>query len=153
MELVWESRSEAETAALARRLAEQLRPGDVLRLNGPLGAGKTRLVQGLAAALGAGTSGVVSPTFTLIHEYDGPIPLVHIDAYRLRDSDEFRELGGEELLASPSVLCIEWADRIADVLPPDALRIEIEPTGPTARRLRITGSTGRGGEIVAELQR
>lgn len=152
MDIVWESRSEADTAGLAQRVATLLRPGDVLRLNGPLGAGKTRFVQGLAAALGTG-GGVVSPTFSLIHEYDGPVPLIHIDAYRLRDSDEFRELGGEELLVSPSILCIEWADRIADVLLPDALWIDIQPVGPTARRLRLSALAGRGHEIVDQLAR
>ena len=152
MELRFDSASEAETFALAAHLAQGLRAGDVIRLSGPLGAGKTRFVQGLAAALGAGAGNVVSPTFTLIHEYDGRLPVVHVDAYRLRDGDEFRELGGEELLAGGNVLCIEWADRITEVLPPDGLSVSIEPIGPTDRRLAFVALGERGRELLAGLE-
>jgi len=147
-----ESRSEEETSLFASRLAELVRPGDVLRLNGPLGAGKTRLVQGLAASLGCTADFVASPTFTLVHEYDGPLPVFHVDAYRLRDSDEFQELGGEELMNLGGVLCVEWAERIADLLPSDSLAIQIDVTGETSRRFELSAEEGRGAEIIASIR-
>ena len=132
------TRSPADTDRLAAALAPLLDPGDILWLNGPLGAGKTRLVQGLAAAAGCTNAFVNSPTFVLVQEYDGPLPIFHVDAYRLRSSDEFLQLGGEELLESGGVTCIEWAERIADVLPAEALRITITVTGPTDRSYELT---------------
>jgi tRNA threonylcarbamoyladenosine biosynthesis protein TsaE len=144
------SESEQQTGAIARSLAAHLRPGDVLLLNGPLGAGKTRFVQGLAAALGCESAYTSSPTFGLVHEYDGRNPVVHIDAYRLRDVDEFYELGGDELLGSGAVACIEWAARIQAALPADALTVTIEPVGRQTRRLRFESVAGRGAEILRE---
>jgi tRNA threonylcarbamoyladenosine biosynthesis protein TsaE len=147
-----DSASEGETAALAARLGSLLRPGDVLALDGPLGAGKTRFVQGLAAALGADADFVVSPTFGLVHEYPGRIPLYHVDAYRLRDAEEFCDLGGDELIAGDGVLCVEWAGRIADALPPDSLHVAITVLDPTRRRFDLSGITGRGRALVNELR-
>src|SRR5688500_870189 len=90
------SRSEADTERLGRRLGELLPAGAVVALDGPLGAGKTRLVQGLAAARGHDPLAVVSPTFTLVQEYRGERPVYHFDVYRLRDDDEFLNLGPDE---------------------------------------------------------
>ncbi|MEZ6055147.1 MAG: tRNA (adenosine(37)-N6)-threonylcarbamoyltransferase complex ATPase subunit type 1 TsaE [Planctomycetaceae bacterium] len=132
-----ESRSEAETFRFAAAIARTLQPGDVLRLEGPLGAGKTRIAQGVAQALGIDPLQVNSPTFTLVQEYDGPLPLIHIDAYRLRDSDEFLELGGDELLESGAAILIEWASRIDDLLPADAVTLTITVTSPTTRHLTL----------------
>jgi tRNA threonylcarbamoyladenosine biosynthesis protein TsaE len=131
------SHTEAETSAIAACVAQCLRPGDVLCLHGDLGAGKTRFVQGLAAALGCEQDAVLSPTFVLVHEYHGRLPLYHVDAYRLRDADEFLELGGEELLAGDGVCCIEWAERIAVVIPAEAIQIAIIPTAPQSREITI----------------
>lgn len=136
-EIVRVTASELETRLLGERLACVLSPGDVIALQGPLGAGKTRLVQSLAAALGCDNSFVVSPTFTLIHEYEGRLPVYHVDAYRLKSSDEFLDMGGGELLNGDGVCLIEWADRIADLIPRDHLRIDIEVTGPQTRTFHM----------------
>jgi len=137
------SGGEADTERVARRVAETLRPNDLVLLHGPLGAGKTRFVQGLAAGLGCAAGYVNSPTFTLVQEYDGRLPVFHVDAYRLRDGDEFLELGGDELLTAGGVTCIEWASRIADVLPPERLDIRIAVVGPEAREFTLM-ACGRG---------
>lgn len=142
------SHGEAATRGYADRLARILRPGDVIALNGPLGAGKTRFVQGLATALGCEHEFVASPTFVLVHEYVGRLPLYHVDAYRLRDADEFRELGGDELANSGGVLCVEWADRIAEALPGDSLRIDFRVLGPAERLLELSATSGRGQAIL-----
>jgi tRNA threonylcarbamoyladenosine biosynthesis protein TsaE len=143
------SESEADTDRLAAALAGALTPGTVVCLNGPLGAGKTRLVQGVARALGCTSEFVNSPTFTLVQEYAGRLPIVHIDAYRLRDSDEFLELGGDELLAGDGAAFIEWADRIADVLPEDVLRVTLSVTGPCERSIQVEGAGPRSRTLVS----
>lgn len=132
------SQSEADTDRIAAAVAQTLRPGDILRLEGPLGAGKTRFVQGIARGLGMDTLQVNSPTFTLVQEYDGDLPLIHIDAYRLRDSDEFLELGGDELLESGAAVLIEWASRIADLLPRRALTLTLTVRTETTRTLTLS---------------
>ncbi len=131
--------SPAETRRLGHRLAAALPIGSVVALNGPLGAGKTTLVRSIAEALGCDEALVNSPTFTIVQEYSGRIPAFHVDAYRLKDSDEFLELGGPELLNAGGVCLIEWAERIADVLPQDLVRIDIVPEGAEARRFTLTG--------------
>lgn len=130
---VYVSQSEAETARLGKRLAETLPPSAVIALNGPLGAGKTRLVQAVAAHVGIPSEEVTSPTFVLIHEYQGQRPIYHFDAYRLRDDDEFLELGPEEYFQREGWCFIEWADRVEACLPPERLEICIEHGGPEQR--------------------
>src|SRR3954470_8081173 len=120
------TRSEAETAAVARELATRLRSGSILLLSGNLGAGKTAFVRGLAAGLGVDPEDVSSPTFTLIHEYrGGRLTLYHADLYRLERAAT-ADLGLEELGISDGVLAIEWPDRLSHALPgsiPIRLRI------------------------------
>ncbi|MEX0703001.1 MAG: tRNA (adenosine(37)-N6)-threonylcarbamoyltransferase complex ATPase subunit type 1 TsaE [Planctomycetales bacterium] len=147
--LQFDSTSEADTAALGRAFAAALEPGVCVALVGELGAGKTRFVQAVAAGMGVDRDQVASPTFVLIHEYRGRIPLYHFDAYRLKDTDEFLELGAEELLESAGVCLIEWADRVAAVLPPDRVTIEIDATGPTSRRF-VFGARGERSRGVIE---
>jgi len=149
----WEfdSRSEADTEALGAALADALEPGIVVSLVGDLGAGKTRLVQAVGRRLGVDERAVSSPTFVLHQEYSGTQQLHHFDAYRLRDSDEFLEIGGPELIESQAVSFIEWGDRLADVLPRDVLRIEIDVTGPNERRMKFTGSGPRSSAVIARL--
>jgi tRNA threonylcarbamoyladenosine biosynthesis protein TsaE len=135
-----------ETREVGEAIAGLLRPGDAIALTGDLGAGKTTLVQGAARALGVSDQ-VVSPTFTLVREYEGRIPVAHVDVYRLERVQDVIDLGLEELPAEPGVLFVEWADAVAALLPDD--RLEIELTGPDpgsdARRIRITprGSSWR----------
>jgi tRNA threonylcarbamoyladenosine biosynthesis protein TsaE len=133
------TRSVQETAALGRALGAILRPGDVLALDGPLGAGKTELVRWIGAALGVDRSLISSPTFVMVNEY--PLPradeLVHIDAYRIASTDELDALGWDRLLDGAAIVVIEWAGRIDDALPPDRARVRIDPTGDTARRFEL----------------
>ena len=149
--LVVESRSLAETQQLGRRLADALQSGDVVALVGELGAGKTNLVQAIAQGLGVTHDFVHSPTFVLIQEYDGRVPVCHIDAYRLKDIDEFLELGADELLGGDNVCLIEWADRVHSTLPRDRLTVHIETTGESSRRMELISSGPRGREILNEL--
>jgi tRNA threonylcarbamoyladenosine biosynthesis protein TsaE len=148
-----ESQSLEQTQQIGRALAELLRPGDVVGLVGELGAGKTHLVQAIAAGLQATDDFVHSPTFVLIQEYAGRIPVCHIDAYRLKDVDEFLELGADELLGADNVCLIEWADRVAEALPADRLTIHITATGETARRLEFASGGQRSHAIVDGIAR
>ncbi len=102
---------EMATAGLAGRLAEALRPGDRLALDGPMGAGKTTLVRHLVAALGGDPTAVASPTYTLLHRYDARIPVVHVDACRLDGPGQLAALGFDEL-AADAVAAVEWAGRV-----------------------------------------
>ena len=114
------SHNPGETFELGRQFAAQLRRGDVLALAGDLGAGKTQFTKGLAAGLGIETE-VTSPTFTLIHEYPGGrLPLFHIDLYRLEEAGEVLGIGLDEYLDGGGVTLIEWADKFAPLIPPDA---------------------------------
>ena len=134
------SASADQTRQLGERLGRRLRAGDVLALCGPLGAGKTELVKGLARGLDVpDDEPVVSPTFVLIREYAGRLLLVHCDAYRVADAAELWDAGlGERLELGDAVIAIEWADRVEALLPGDAIRIEIDAPTPTRRRLRIS---------------
>ena len=114
--------------------------GAVLALYGDLGTGKTHLVKGLADGLGLSPSTVRSPTFTILHTYDeGRCPLHHFDAYRVQTPDEFVELGFEEYVHGDGITCIEWADRVEALLPPDALRLRLSHVGPRQRRIARAG--------------
>lgn len=135
--LVVTSNSVKDTHKLARHLLKQLPGPQVLALHGDLGSGKTCFVQGLAAALGVSRP-VTSPTFTLVHEYQGARPLVHVDLYRLRDSRDALMLGLEEYFDSEGITAIEWADRAADLFPPHSIHIYFETLGDShARRITI----------------
>jgi ATPase, YjeE family len=147
----FDSSSLSQTQAFGHRLAELLQPGDVVSLIGNLGAGKTHLVQAIAEGMDATEDFVHSPTFVLIQEYQGRIPICHIDAYRLRDIDEFLELGADELLGGDGVCLIEWADRVEEVLPRDRLTIQIESTGPESRHLTVSSSGRRSEAVVHQL--
>ena len=116
--------SEEETRALAHGLAEEFASDTTLSLEGPLGAGKTCFVQGLAEGLGLDPAAVSSPTFTLIHEYPGGrFPLVHFDLYRLNSEQELTGLGYEEYFQSPGIRAIEWGDKFPKALPAGTWRI------------------------------
>ncbi len=132
-----------ETRALARRFAAWLRPGDVLRLSGGLGAGKTCFVQGLAEGLGY-DGNVTSPTFSLIQVYPGPTPLVHADLYRLEDAQEVLGIGLADYLEAPYVCAIEWSERSPGLWPAGAWRIELACHGADGNGRRILISKGEG---------
>ena len=118
------TRSPEETRILGAALAPTLLPGDVLSLSGDLGAGKTVFVQGLATALGV-TGRVTSPTFTILHEYDGRYPIMHLDVYRLDSFQEIIDLGFEEYFDPRAVVLIEWGEAVEQLLPRRHLRIEL----------------------------
>jgi tRNA threonylcarbamoyladenosine biosynthesis protein TsaE len=130
---------EADTERLGQALAQVLHDGGVVARVGPLGAGKTRLVQAIAAACGVDRRQVVSPTFVLVHEYQGRQPIYHLDAYRLRDLDEFLQLGAHENFGPPNLVLVEWADRVAACLPPDRVEITISLLDADSRRFEIVG--------------
>ena len=134
---IFDAADEAGTVAVGAALAECLPPRAVVALIGTLGAGKTRLVQAVAAAAGVDPREVMSPTFVLIHEYQGRLPIYHFDTYRLRDEDEFLQLGPEEYFERPAWTFIDWADRVERCLPRERLEIRIEPTGATSRRFEV----------------
>lgn len=136
MVTVFDTTSEEETQAVARDLAARLKPGDVVRVSGGLGAGKTAFVRGLAVGLGIDSGAVSSPTFTLVHEYrGGRLTLTHVDLYRL-DHAATEELGLEEERVTDGVLAIEWPDRLANAIP-GAIDVEMLLTGDTARRITV----------------
>lgn len=126
--------SEAATDRLGAVLANTLPPGTTVALCGTLGAGKTRLVRALAAALGIDPAAVTSPTFVLWHTYHGRRTIHHFDAYRLASAGEFWGLGAEECFDGEALVLIEWADKIPTALPAEHLLIELTATGETSRR-------------------
>lgn len=134
----WLCRSEAETRNAGRRLAAMLRGGEVLSLEGPLGAGKTTFVKGLAEGLGCRGDEVSSPTFTLVHEYpDGRLPFVHLDLYRLDSAGELAALGFDDLLSGQTIAAIEWGDKFPEALPPGTQRLIFLVDGETRKIRRL----------------
>ena len=147
----FQSDSETRTQQLGEALTDVLEPGTVVALSGNLGTGKTHLVRAVAVAAGVDRRDVRSPTFSLIHEYAGCWPIYHFDTYRLGSPEEFLELGSEEYLASGGVCFIEWADRVACLLPADRLEIEISVTGESAREFAFTSTGPRSAGILNRL--
>jgi len=128
-----ETNSPDETWALAAEMAEELEAGTVIALHGDLGAGKTCFIQGFAAALGI-KEPITSPTYTLIGEYEGRLPLHHIDLYRLSGPEEALGLGLEEYFDVNGITAIEWAERAEGLLPSDLLHVEIRADEHTGMR-------------------
>jgi tRNA threonylcarbamoyladenosine biosynthesis protein TsaE len=147
------ARSEQDTRRLGVALAECLPAGTTVALVGTLGAGKTRLVQALAVALGVPPNTVVSPTFVLCQPYAGRRRLYHLDAYRLRDDDEFLQLGPEEYFESDGITLVEWADRVRACLPPEYVEIHIAVTGSEARAFSVEAIGARYVSVVEDLAR
>jgi tRNA threonylcarbamoyladenosine biosynthesis protein TsaE len=130
-----------DTEAAGARLAARLVAGDVVALTGELGAGKTRFTQGLARGLGV-TGRVVSPTFVLVNEYRGRLPVHHVDAYRTESLSELLDLGLEEMFSGDGVTIVEWADKLTPLLPPRAVHVHIEGVGDEPRAITITRPGG-----------
>ena len=125
-----------ETQAAGERLAQMLEPGAVVALTGELGAGKTCFVQGLVRGLGV-TTRATSPTFVLINEYRGRLPIHHVDAYRIATPAELIDIGLLELMDDEAVTIIEWADRITSLLPTRAITVHIEGLGDEPRTITV----------------
>jgi len=130
-----------ETHALGRRVGALLRAGDVVVLDGDLGTGKTVLAKGIAVGLGI-TEPVVSPTFTVVREYDAEIPLVHVDVYRLDHLQELHDLGLDDLLGGDAVTLVEWGSRVGALLPADRLVVRLEPGDTDDDRVVTIAATG-----------
>ena len=128
--------SPEETAAVGERLAATLGPGDVVAITGELGAGKTCFVQGLTRGLAVETR-ATSPTFVLINEYRGRLPVHHVDAYRTARATELIDLGLLELFDGDGVTVVEWADRAASLLPERAIHVHIDGVGDEPRTITI----------------
>lgn len=132
--------SAAETRAVGAAIASCLAPGDVVVLGGDLGSGKTTIAQGIGAGLGV-TEPVVSPTFAIVREYEGRVPVAHIDVYRLDRVQELNDLGIEEILDGTRVVLVEWGELVAPALAGDGARITVRLRHP-----ELGPDAGRGGE-------
>lgn len=150
----FQSDSKAATDRFARMCAEAVRESVTVALNGELGSGKTRFVRAFCEGLGIDPAEVSSPTFVLMQLYEGlKWTVSHFDTYRLGDSDEFLAMGAEEYLLDPGYIClIEWADRIAEILPSDHLLLEIRQTGVTERHIEVTAFGPRSREMLTRIQ-
>ncbi len=147
------SRSPEQTRRIGMRLGDLLEPGDLVCLQGELGAGKTTLVQGLAQGWGS-LDRVSSPTFVLVNEYRRPdgSRLFHMDAYRLESAAEAAELDVDWMLAE-GALVVEWPERVSSVLPDQALRITLEPVAEEQRQMRFYAQGPRYDRLLTQLQR
>jgi len=154
LSLAVETYSREETVAFGAALAERLREGDVVEMDGDLGAGKTALTEGIARGL-AVRGAVSSPTFTLLIDHAaGPrgLPLHHFDAYRLQDADEFLQLGFDEIVGSGGVTVVEWAGRVRAALPAEVVRVVAsrrDALGEDVRRLDVAFPAGREDDAAA----
>jgi tRNA threonylcarbamoyladenosine biosynthesis protein TsaE len=138
-----------ETRRLGRALGESLRPGGFVGLEGPLGSGKTVLIQGVARGLGF-EGYVTSPTFVIVNEYEGRLPILHVDLYRISDIRELEDIGYREIYFGEGVALVEWADRAPEFLPRDRLSVVIRIESEQERELTFTAF---GDEGVATLHR
>ncbi len=145
------SHSETQTRRLGVRLASFLMPGDVLALSGDLGTGKTRWAQGVCKGL-AVTEPVVSPTFTLVNEYTGHLPVYHIDLYRIVNESEVLTFGLEDYLYGDGVTLIEWAERAGSYLPENHLSIELFHLEETKRRVVLRPYGRRYADLLADFK-
>ncbi|MBO5555787.1 MAG: tRNA (adenosine(37)-N6)-threonylcarbamoyltransferase complex ATPase subunit type 1 TsaE [Oscillospiraceae bacterium] len=132
------TKSEQETEALGRRLAEKLPGGTVVAMYGDLGAGKTAFVRGMARGMGLSCR-VSSPTFTIVNEYLGDRDLIHFDMYRLSGADELFDIGWEDYLARGAVCAVEWSENVQDAFFGDEVSVTIEKLGDSERRITIEG--------------
>ena len=146
------SGSVEDTQALGERLGRWLRAGDVVALCGELGAGKTTLVQGIARGLGRAPGAIKSPTFVLVREYPGDIPLIHVDGYRLSGAPAAAWLDLELLLSPRKITLIEWADRFGELLPAQRLLVELSHVSANRRRLRVSAAGEWPAERLAALR-
>lgn len=130
--------SSQETEELGTKIGKKLKKGDVISLRGSLGAGKTVIAKGIARALDI-KEAIVSPTFTLVQEYEATLNLYHLDIYRLSGEDEFESMGGEEFLYPDGITLIEWSEKIDSMLPDNTIYINITIDENSFRHIQIEG--------------
>lgn len=150
--LTLELASRGHTISLGRLIGKLLTGGNVLALIGDLGAGKTTLVRGIAAGMGADPQGVSSPTFVLVHEYQGRLPLYHLDLYRLGGVADAEAIGFSEFFTDGSSVVIEWADRVTGLLPEDRLEIRLLHGQPSTRRACLVALGPRSSSLLSRIQ-
>jgi tRNA threonylcarbamoyladenosine biosynthesis protein TsaE len=138
--MIVRTKGEKETIRLGYALGKILTKGAVVSLRGSLGAGKTVFAKGVAQSLGI-QEAIVSPTFTLIQEYEGTLPLYHMDLYRIDSAEEFELIGGEEYLYGEGITLIEWSEKIRDLLPEETIYVTITLADDGAREIWIEGAT------------
>lgn len=138
MNQVWLSSSPEQTERIGREIASQLRPPAVVLLIGDLGAGKTTLSKGIVSGLGAASpEDVVSPTFSLVHEYEGDPKVYHLDLYRLDRLPQLETLGLDDLWDQDAVVLIEWGEKFGDALPGARIEIRLTHAGPDERKIEL----------------
>jgi len=137
------TKSEEETLRVGLRVGERLKMGDVINLNGELGAGKTHITKGIAKGLGVDDY-ITSPTFIIVNQYEGRIPLYHFDVYRINDIDEMHEIGFEEYLYGNGVCIVEWGSMVEELLPDSAIRIDINKIDDNTREIVIDDRNNLG---------
>lgn len=140
-----------ETRSLGEKIGKLLQPGDIICLEGDLGAGKTLFSKGVAAGLGIAEEEVSSPTFTLINEYQGRLPLYHMDVYRLDDEEAMEGLGLDEYFYGTGTCLVEWANKLGSLTPQEALFIEIISIGENERQISLKPVGERYNELLEEL--
>ena len=141
---------EEMTKHIGEKLGRLLKPNDVIALNGDLGAGKTLLTKAIAASMGI-EEHITSPTFTIVQEYEGKLPLYHFDLYRIADEEEMYYIGFDEYLSRDGVCIIEWANLIKGILPKERLEIELSYASGSGRNMNITAYGVRYEELAKEL--
>lgn len=151
LDLIFSSPSETESFGYA--IGRLLRGGEVLALIGELGVGKTALVRGIVAGLGAPAASVTSPTFLIAHEYQGRLPLVHIDLYRLQRLEETESIGLSDYLTNNVVVAIEWADRFPRWLPEDRLEVRFAHRTRMTRSVRVEAGGSRSRLLLARIKK
>ncbi|MBE9536315.1 MAG: tRNA (adenosine(37)-N6)-threonylcarbamoyltransferase complex ATPase subunit type 1 TsaE [Proteobacteria bacterium] len=141
-----------KTNSLGRELGSVVRAGDMIALSGELGAGKTTFVKALATGLGISEDDVSSPSYTLLNEYDGRIPMYHFDLYRLEGADDVDDLGFDEYMDGDGLAVVEWADVAPQILPSEYLEIKIMIKGKESRNLELKGIGERYVKLVEHLR-
>ena len=138
MDRTFTIRTAEDMEALGRSIGEKCTPGTVISLRGSLGAGKTVFAKGVARSLGINEA-IVSPTFTLVQEYEGRLPMYHMDLYRITSEDDFQMIGGEDMLYSDGVTLVEWSEISNDTLPVGTLFVQITVNDDQSRTVVIKG--------------
>lgn len=147
------TRGEAQTIELGERIGRALRAGDIVLLSGELGAGKTRLVKGIASGLGLDSSDVSSPTYVVMNEYAGEgVTLVHADAHRLSEEDDLDTIGWDRAQEGEAIIVVEWAERLGERTPAGALLVTIEHAGDEERRIVVSGEAARWGGLLESIE-
>ena len=147
------SSSHQQTDWLGQVLGRTFRGGETIALYGPLGAGKTALVRGIAQGLGASPTAVTSPTFVVIHEYQGRLPLAHMDWYRIRSLRELESTGVMEYFSGQTVTAIEWADKGLDLLPQDRIEVTLSHRTAQSRSIQLNATGPTSEDVLARARK